>query len=195
MEVDPNPFAPPPATLEAPPEQPVAAPPLRPRRPVATSLALWSFVCVASAAPSFLWGLGTIAGAQYLAMSLGIAVFIILYTWGDQATQRAGWRQIPAVALTLKIGYTTRVMLSVIFPVGALLDVVCGMVSVAIVEAVAPSLRSSPDVAANFDGSVGFLGAFVITLVQGVFLNVVLLGYMTVVLGIVLAFQRQRSSL
>lgn len=196
MDAHENPFAPPTSDMQAPPPSlGTAATPPRPRRTAAASLALWTFVCVVSAAPSFLWGLGTIAGTQYLAMSLGICVFIALYTWGDQFTQTAHWRKIPAVTLALKIGYTTRLMLSVIFPVGALLDVVCGLLSVAIVEAAAPNLRSHPGGAADLEGSVGFLGAFLITLVQGLVLNVALLGYMTVVLGIVLAFQRPRTPL
>jgi len=56
------------------------------------------------------------------------------------------------------------------------------------VESVLPNLRSQPSGGADFEGTVGFWGAFLITLVQGATLNIVLLGYMTVVLAIVWAF-------
>jgi hypothetical protein len=131
--------------------------------------------------------MGTIAREQYWAMVLGISVFIALYTWADQFTQQKTWRRIPAIGLTLKIGYVTRLVLSVIFPIGAGLDLVCGLLSVALVESVLPNLRSQPGGGDDFEGTVGFWGAFLITLVQGATLNIVLLGYMTVVLAIVWA--------
>jgi len=108
-------------------DSPLPASPLPTRnqtnpRSIPASLALWTFVCVVSAAPSFAWGMGTIAREHYLAMVLGIAVFIALYTWADQFTHNKIWRRIPAIGLTLKIGYVTRLVVSVIFPIGAGLD-------------------------------------------------------------------------
>jgi hypothetical protein len=184
-----NAFAPPSSSPDSPPPASAnAALAQTTPRSLTVSLALWTFVCVVSAAPSFAWGMGTIAREQYLAMVLGIGVFIALYTWADQATQKKAWRRKPAIGLTLKIGYVTRLILSVIFPIGAGLDLFCGLFSVAIVEAVLPNLRSHAGGAADFEGAVGFWGAFLITMVQGATLNVVLLGYMTLVLAVVWAF-------
>ncbi len=189
-----NPFAPPEPATEPPPpsDAKTAAEKHAPRTP-AVSLAVWTCVCVVSAAPSFFWGLGTVAKEQYLAMILGVCVFIALYTWVDQFTQLQAWRRVFPVPLTLKIGYITRLLLSVVFPIGAGLDLICGLMSVGIVESILPTIRSHPGGAADMEGEVGFLGAFIITLVQGITLNFVLLCYMSVVFGILATFKSRQS--
>ncbi|MCA9134149.1 MAG: hypothetical protein KDA45_13370 [Planctomycetales bacterium] len=179
-----NPFAPP-TSLDEPPVSPGGEAPPRTHRSVTLSLAVWSFVCIASAAPSFVWGLGTIAGQQIPAMCLGIAIFIALYTAGDQWTQSQAWRKTPQMAKTLKIGYATRVVISVIFPIGAGLDMFCGLFSTSIVGAITP-LASGPGEDILYDGQINFIQALLITLTQGVILNIVLLAYMLVVLGVLL---------
>ena len=126
-------------------------------------------------------------------MLLGVGVFIALYTWADQATQTRSWRHVFPVPLTLKIGYVTRMVISIIFPVGIFLDLFCGFFSVGIVQSVLPFLRSTTGDAADLDSSTGFLGALIITVVQGVVLNIVLLGYMSVVLGIIMAVNSRRQ--
>ncbi len=189
-----NPFAPPAGASEPPPalsESPTV--PMRKVRTPAVSLALWTFVCAVSAGPSFFWGMSTIAQEQSLAMVLGVFLFIALYTWADQFTQLRPWRHAFPVPLTLKIGYVTRIILSVVFPIGIMLDLICGFMSVGIVGAVFPTLRTHPGGAADLEGSTGFLGALLITLVQGVVLNIVLFGYMAVVFGIVMAFKSRRA--
>ncbi|MCA9159938.1 MAG: hypothetical protein KDA72_16510 [Planctomycetales bacterium] len=160
------------------------------RRPLA-SLALWAIVCAISAAPSFYFGYGTIAQEQVLAMCLGIAIFIGLYTVADQCTLLHPWRQSRNVALTLRIGYVTRILISIVFPVGATIDVICGLMSVGIVETILPMDHSHSGGLTYVGGEVRFLGALLITLVQGVVLNIVLFGYMTVVLGIAMLVRPQ----
>ncbi len=183
-----NPFTPPPATSELPPPAPpTLSAPLasKPRRP-SDSLALWSIVCVISAVPSFYFGYGTIAQEQVAAMCLGIAIFIGIYTAVDQWTLRHPWRQFRNVALTLKIGYCTRILISIVFPVGAMIDMVCGMMSVRAIKTILPMDHSYPGGSDYLGGQVNFLSALLITLVQGVVLNIVLFGYMTLVLGIII---------
>lgn len=196
MQESTNPFAPPPATSELFPSGHSAesAPTAKKlRRPIA-SLALWTVVCVISAAPSFYFGYGTIAQEQVAAMCLGIAIFIGLYTLADQWTQLHPWRQSRNIALTLKIGYVTRILISIVFPVGAAIDVICGLMSVGIAETMLLMDHSHSGGSTYVGGEVHFLGALLITLVQGVVLNIVLFGYMTVVLGIVMLVRPQTKT-
>lgn len=162
---------------------------IKKRSPV-VSLATWSFVCIVSAAPSFAWGLGTIASDQILAMCTGIATFILLYTCGDLCSQTQKWRQNHQVSMTLKIGYITRIMITVIFPIGAGLDVICGLFSVGVVQAAFPQLIKHAGDAADMDGKAGFLGTLLVTLTQGIILNVVLFSFMLLVFGVVVATTR-----
>ena len=120
-------------------------------------------------------------------MCLGVAIFVLLYTWGDQLTQRQAWRQFGPTRLALKIGYGTRLLMSLAFPLGLGLDLICGLMSVGLVQSLWPELVEHPGGAADLEGHVRFVGALLITLVQGVVLNVALLGYMTIVLGIIMA--------
>lgn len=125
-------------------------------------------------------------------MLLGVGIFIALYTWADQATQSRSWRHVFPVPLTLKIGYVTRIVISIIFPIGIFLDLFCGFLSVGIVQAVLPSLRSPSSDSGGLESSAGFFGALIITLVQGVVLNIVLLGYASIVFGIIMAINLRR---
>lgn len=193
MQESPNPFAPPPVTSELIPTDRSAESARiagKLRRPI-VSLALWTVVCVISAAPSFYFGYGTVAQEQVAAMCLGIVIFIGIYTAVDQWTRHQSWRQLRNVALTLKIGYCTRILISIVFPIGAAIDVICGLMSVGIVETIVPMDHSHSGGPVRLGGEVNFLSALLITLVQGVVLNIVLFGYMTLMLGIVMLVRPQ----
>lgn len=157
------------------------------------SLGVWGLVCVVSAAPSFAWGISTIATRQAWAMCLGVAIFVVMYTLLDQVTQNMAWRQDRSVRLALKVGYGTRLAISIIFPIGGVLDMFCGYFSVAAVAVVVPNdlLSGSSPVGPN----AGFLVTLLITLVQGCVLNVALACYISLVLGITLLARvgRQRK--
>ncbi len=184
-----NPFAPPSSAAVSPlPEVSISASMRSRSWPL--SLAIWTLVCVLSAAPSFYWGFGTIAQNQMAAMSLGIAIFIAAYTLADQLTQRQAWRQLRAISLTLKIGYVTRIMISLIFPIGMAIDVFCGLFSVGIVQGLMPFLFASNDQASRYTEQAGFLGTLLVTLVQGIVLNLLLFSYMAVVLGVVVVVRQ-----
>lgn len=127
-------------------------------------------------------------------MLTGVLIFICGYTLADQWTQKARWRRDYAIRLSLKIGYITRMAVSVIFPVGGFLDVVCGMFSISAVEFI-----SATDIRGGLGGmdeaarlGAGFLLVLLTTLVQGVVLNILLLGYTLVVWGIVVLVSRGR---
>lgn len=189
-----NPFAPPSAAAESRPAVDAGHLPPKPTRGWPLSVGIWSFVCILSATPSFLWGLGTIADSQILAMCLGILIFIVGYTLVDQLTQLQPWRRNRQVSLALKIGYTTRVLATVIFPIGGGLDLMCGLFSVGIVQSVVPSLIQHPGGAADLEGKATFVGALLVTLVQGGILNIVLLIYTAGVLGIILLVNQLRKA-
>lgn len=159
------------------------------RRSWPKSLGIWTLVCTVSAAPSFFLGLATVAPQQALAMLLGIAIFIVGYTVADQLTQDLPWRRNKSVRLTLRIGYISRLLISVVIPVGGMLDMFCGIISVEIVQTIFPNsgYLETPD-------SMRFLPALLTTLVQGGVLNVVLAGYMGVVFCIVLLLSGLRTS-
>ena len=180
-----NPFSPPSATV-APPSPFASARPPRHDRSWIASVLLWTLICGVSAGPSFFWGLATIADQQYLAMVSGICIFIAIYTVADQLTQSRLWRHQPTMRLTLRIGYVTRLLVSVAFPIGIGVDLMCGIVSVGLVEAVIPSLNITYKGQSPTE-SAGFFATLLVTLIQGVTLNVVLFGYMSLVYAIVWA--------
>ncbi len=152
------------------------------------SIAVWSLVCIISAIPSFVWGIGTVATQQAAAMIVGVVIFIAGYVFADQLTQGSSWRRNKSLRLALKIGYLTRLAISVIFPVGGLLDMTCGLFSISVVEFVSSvSLMEAHNMGA---GTAGFGQILATTLVQGVVLNLVLAGFVVLVFGITLVVNR-----
>ncbi len=135
-------------------------------------LARWTLICTVSAAPSFSYGCFLHHQPQHiLGMIAGVVVFILGYTLveASAAYRRViRWRHVRTMVW---IGYGTRVAISIIFPFAIVIDVWTGMLSVLIVN---------PGYIDGKSGA-GFLSVFLTTLVQGTFLNVVLLAYMGVV--------------
>ena len=135
-------------------------------------LCLWTLVCAASAAPSFLFGAMAFDKPEdIIAMLLGVLTFILGYTWitGKGWTQR--FRRRPFVNRTLRIGYITRLLLSLgalVAPMVLVVDIWCGMLSILIV-------------AGKVDDEANALQVYVITLLQGIILNMVLAVYMALV--------------
>lgn len=185
-----NPYAPPVGDVGLARQEVESADPLQPegRRSWLGSLAIWSLVCVVSAIPSFVWGLGTIASTAAVAMLLGVVIFIVGYVFADQCTQQARWRRNRSLRTALKIGYITRLTISIIFPVGGFLDMVCGLFSVSIVD-FASSIMIGGSATSGMP-SAGFGQVLATTLVQGVVLNVVLAAYVLLVFGIMLVANR-----
>lgn len=156
----------------------------------------WTLVCVISAVPSFLWGLSTIANQQWLAMILGVATFIVGYVWLDVHTAKWDWRQNSRWTSVVRIGYWTRIVCSLVLPVGMFLDLWCGMLSFGIAEFiwnVARSLFGGGGFGVQEGQQQSFLFCYVMTLLQGVTLNVFMAGYMLVIAGFIAigrSFQR-----
>jgi hypothetical protein len=126
----------------------------------------WTVVCCISAAPSFFWGF-VVSSGQWLGMLAGILLFIIGYTLLDYRTANTQIRQRPTVRRTLRITYGTRIAISILFPIGIYLDMVCGALSLGLTHS------------GSFDGQaqMGFGTVFFTTVVQGFVLNLVLAAY------------------
>lgn len=78
-------------------------------------LALWTTICSVSAAPSFVLAFAAFDGPnQVLTMMAGVACFIIGYTAVSMTAWAQRLRRRPFVATTMKIGYGTRITLSVL---------------------------------------------------------------------------------
>ncbi len=137
----------------------------------------WLVVCGISAAPSFVFGLA-ITGGQVAGMLTGILLFVIGYTLLDYRTASLPIRRKRTVRRTLKITYGTRIAISILFPIGAYLDTICGILSVGLTQSITGfELRSA-------SGEMGYFAATFTTLVQGALLNVVLGCYALMVHGI-----------
>ncbi len=151
----------------------------------------WTLICCISAAPSFFWGCALHQGYNYVVgMLAGIFVFVLGYTLVECTTYYQQFVTKPHVRRTALIGYGTRVLVSVIFPVGLALDMIVGAASVSIVENVSP-VRSA-EFAEVANAATGFT-VFLTTIVQGLLLNVVLFAYMICVYGVLHLVARVRE--
>ncbi|NNF42422.1 MAG: hypothetical protein HKN62_05130 [Phycisphaerales bacterium] len=142
------------------------------RTPLHLRLLLWTFVCFVSAIPSFIFGYSLFDRPEHAAaMVTGIIIFVIGYTLitgTDRFVRLKGRRR---VRRSMYIIYATRLLVSMVYPVGLAVDLWCGFASVALVQTL-PIPEES------------FFQILLITLVQGVVLNIALLVLMLVVLGV-----------
>ena len=168
-----NPFAPP----ETEPELPDALKPqldTKKRRSLRWIACRWLLVCSVSAVPSFYLGTEVSEG-QFAAMVLGVLIFAVAYTFLDCKTASSPVRQKRLVSITLRLVYATRMLITVLFPVGLFVDMVCGILSVGCTEVIFGSSAIQT-----------FPGALFTTLIQGVILNLVLALYGLLVVGVVM---------
>lgn len=123
-------------------------------------------------------------------MLTGILIFIAGYVWADQATQKSTWRKNPDVRLTLKIGYITRMAISIVFPIGSAADLACGLLSMLLLQAT----NALEPASIGTKESTDFGTTLLLTLTQGVLLNIVLFAFMLIVLSVVATTNRLRKS-
>lgn len=173
-------------------ETAVLVQPERRSRPL-RALGRWTLICSISAAPSFFWGCALHREFEHvIGMICGILVFVLAYTVVEctHYYQRVITR--PHLHGTVLIGYGTRILISVIFPVGLAVDMMTGIVSVAIVQNVSPANSVDlPDAGA----AVSAFAVFLTTVVQGILLNIMLFGYMACVYGVLRVVARVRDRL
>lgn len=143
----------------------------------------WLAVCFIAATPSFYWGWMTVAPNQAVAMVTGVLIFVAIYIAADQTRLATKLRSNRAARISLRITYGLRIAASVIFPVGMIPDMFCGMLSISLVGQLAQLNGATGDSFESMD-SVGFGACLAITLVQGVLLNLVLAGFGILIFGI-----------
>ena len=133
---------------------------------IARRFVLLAVICVVSAAPSFMW-----ASREFDrgAMVAGVALFVLAYTALTSTAAFERFHQRPFVRRTLYIGYGARLLVSFLFPLGMGLDMLPGMLSVALVE--------------KFTNAHTFAGTLATTIVQGTLLNAMLTVFMAAVYG------------
>ena len=148
-------------------------------------LGRWTLVCGLAAAPSFVMGF-MLTGGQVLGMLFGVLFFIVLYTWTDLHTASSAWRQNQVVRRTLVTTYSIRILMTVIFPIGAYVDTISGFFAVTTIGAVSGT-AVQPD-------EFGFGMTLLTTLVQGCYLNVILfvvgLALLPIIMGMTKFFTR-----
>ena len=93
----------------------------------------------------------------------------------------------PHVRRTLLIGYGTRLLMSLLFPLGLTLDMFLGVIAVSLVET-AMSIPYGSDAS-----RLTFAVVFVTTLVQGVLLNLVLVAYMALIFAVQWGIAHRRA--
>jgi hypothetical protein len=174
-----NPYSPP--TLAG--ESPIGADESHEATPAPASLARtavrWLTVCSLSAIPSFVFGLAVTAG-QFAAMVTGILLFVLGYTVADYQTAGSAWRGRRITRRTLKIAYGTRIAISLLLPLGAYIDIACGVLSLQVTQ----SLTGEGLERFDSNGGMTFFPTLLTTLVQGTLLNVVLGVYALVILAV-----------
>jgi len=179
--------------LDIPVASPVGVAPLNAKR-MGWIFAKWLLVCYVSAAPSFFWGsvISEFNLVNVLAMILGIFVFVIGYTLVEFTSFVRKSLLFSPLRLTFRIGYWTRIGVSILFPVGIYLDLFVGFLSVGISD----SFFSTTIASGNSPDAVGasFFAFFFTTLIQGVFLNLLLFGYMVIVFGIIVGVRSLKAS-
>lgn len=134
---------------------------------------LWTAVCSISAVPSF-----ALAYEEYdvTAMIVGILCFIGLLTTITGTRAFARFRRRAFVRPTLYAGYGLRLGMSIMMPLGVMIDLFPGVVSIGLVEAL--DIRGE-----------SFVGTLLITLVQGTLLNIILTVAMLIIYGLQRAFR------
>lgn len=178
QDTQPNPYSPPSLTVES---------PLRADRSVddaaepslSRAAIRWLTVCSLSAIPSFLFGMAA-TGGQIAAMAVGILLFAAGYTVADYRTAHFAWRRRRITRRTLKIAYGTRIVISLLLPLGAYVDIACGVIALGLTESVTGEGLTTFDSA----NRMSFFPTLLTTLVQGVLMNIVLAVYALVILGI-----------
>ena len=163
--------------------------------PLERVLARWLLVCSISAAPSFFLGLSFGADIYHVsAMVSGVLLYVLIYVFVDIKV-RPRIADNALLRRSMQIGYWTRVIVSVAFPVAFAIDMGCGVISTAVVGVV-PGLGASLNLGgAQSTGMTAFVAIFLTTVVQGALMHVVLFGFMGIVYAIQVAIGsfRQKS--
>ncbi|MDA1055392.1 MAG: hypothetical protein O3C40_33755 [Planctomycetota bacterium] len=155
------------------------------------ALGRWTLICCISAAPSFFWGCALHRHFEHIVgMICGILVFVLAYTVVECTHYYQQIITRPHMHRTVLFGYGTRIMFSVIFPAGLAIDMMTGIISVAIIQNVSPA--NSVELS-EVSATASAFAVFLTTVVQGILLNIMLFGYMVCVYGVLRVMARVRD--
>ncbi len=131
----------------------------------------WTAVCGIAAAPSFLLG-WTINDGNVLGMLAAILTFIGFYIGGDLISRHWPIRRSASVRRTLVFVYATRIVLSIIFPVGIYLDMATGIAMLHLMNLNVDQLRQ-PD--STFGAQLArFWLSYGMTFFHAILMNIIL---------------------
>jgi len=130
----------------------------------------WSIVCSVAAVPSFFLGVDVTQG-RLAGMIAGVLSFIAMYVALDYCTRYWPIRQNAAVRRTLVFVYVSRILVSIVFPVGLFIDMFTGMAMMSFAGNSAEVFRETETPVSML---VGFWVAYRLTIMQGILMNVVL---------------------
>ncbi|MDG2022305.1 MAG: hypothetical protein P8J59_10190 [Phycisphaerales bacterium] len=123
---------------------------------------LWSLICGISAVPSFLWGMEDFSVS---AMLLGVAIFAAALSFISTLRLFRDFLERPFMRRTFRAGFAMRLLASAIVPLGVMVDLWPGLLATNIVQAAYGSLGYRLE-------ESDFLATLLVTLLQGVNLNV-----------------------
>jgi hypothetical protein len=151
---------------------------------LAERVMLWTAICGGSAAPSFIWAWNAVPpnlAFDVAAMLTGVAIITVIYIWatGTQFVVRLQTR--PRAAKALRTGYLLRLFLSALFPLGMGVDLIPGVISASIVEGLSGGVIGRAE---RLGVPVSFPATLAITLLQGLFLNLIGFAFMGIVYGL-----------
>lgn len=131
-------------------------------------LAVWSVICSIGGAPSFIFG-----SVEYSepGMICGVVMFILAYSVVTTTQWFHRFRRRPFMERTLRVGFGTRVLISVIFPVGFLVDICLGTASIGIARVLGFVAHD-------------FVSTLIITLIEGSLMSGALVVFMALVYGL-----------
>ena len=178
-----NPFAVPLSSVAIAPER--GNPDPLPLPQLSRVLVKWLIVCGIAAAPSFVMGggVGNWRTAAVLGMVSGVLVFVIGYTALEFTNAVQKQMQKPVSRRAAWIAYITRVGISVVYPVGLFIDIICGIFAMGFASSVTglEGSRFGSGESVNVSDVVLFVQYAFTTIIQGMLLNLVLFGYMGLV--------------
>lgn len=145
----------------------------------------WLVICAFAAGPSFMMGggMGGWRPAAVWGMLAGIFVFVIGYTAIEFTAAVQEQMNKPVSRRASWIAYLTRVGISIVFPVGMTVDILCGIFAVGFSSSITGfvPVRFSAPGEADFSHGVLFFQFLFTTVIQGLLLNLVLFAYMGIV--------------
>ncbi len=177
-----NPFAAPTNSRRIDPVggNPITLPPPEPNK----VFVKWLLVCTIAAAPSFFLGggMGQWRLSAVLGMVFGVLVFVVGYTALELTAAVQNQMNKPVSRRASWIAYLTRAGISIVFPVGVVVDMFCGIFAVGISAVLTGfSDRVGPSYDVEVSEIMRCFQFFVTTVAQGVLLNFLLFAYMGVV--------------